>query len=62
VLWSVGLHVWFLVWLLVSGSNTWAVIAVGITAFVVWLFEKPGLLFISIAGGVCLLVLLGGRL
>jgi hypothetical protein len=58
VLWSVGLHVWWLVWLLVSGSNTWAVIAVGITAFVVWLFEKAGLVFILTGGVVLLLVVL----
>jgi hypothetical protein len=58
VLWSVGLFAWFLVWLLVSESTTWALIAVGITAVVVWLFEKPGLVFIGIAGGVCVLLLL----
>jgi hypothetical protein len=58
VRWPVGLFAWFLVWWLVSGSNTWALIAVGITAFVVFFFKKPGLIFILIAGGVCLLLLL----
>jgi hypothetical protein len=56
--WSVGMPVWFLVWLLVTGSTTWALIALGISAFVVWLFGKPGLVSILIAGGVCLLLLL----
>jgi hypothetical protein len=58
VRWSAGLSAWFLVWLLVSGSTTWALIAVGITAVVVWLFEKPGLVFILTAGGVLLLIVL----
>jgi hypothetical protein len=58
LLWPAGLGAWFLLWWLVSTSLTWAVIAIGITAFVVFLFEKPGLVFILIAGGVCLLFLL----
>jgi hypothetical protein len=58
VLWAAGLSAWFLVWVLVTGSDTWGLLAVAITAFVVWLFAKPGLVFITIAGGVCLLLLL----
>jgi hypothetical protein len=57
VLWAVGFGVWFLVWFGVSASITWAVIAVGISVAVVFLFEKAGLIFILIAGGVCVLLL-----
>jgi hypothetical protein len=60
VIGSLGLG-WFLVWQWASQSTTWAVIATGIAAFVVVLFQKPGLVFILIAGAVCfLLLLLGG--
>jgi hypothetical protein len=53
----VGLGLWFLLWWLVTTSLTWAVIAVGITAFIVWLFAKPGLWFIGIVGLLFLLIL-----
>jgi hypothetical protein len=58
VLWAVGLPVWFLLWLLVTGSGIRALIAVGITAMVVVLFKQAGLLFSITAGGVFLLLLL----
>jgi hypothetical protein len=54
--WSAGLSVWFLVWL-ATGANLWALVAIGITAFVVFLFEKPGLILLLTAGGVCVLLL-----
>jgi hypothetical protein len=61
VLWAVSTATSFCVGLLLSGSTTWGLIAMGFTAFVVFIFEKAGLIFISIAGGVCLLLwLLGG--
>jgi hypothetical protein len=61
VLWSVGLTAWFLVWFLAIGSPLAGLIAVSITAVVVYRFEKAGLLFISTAAGVFLLLwLLGG--
>jgi hypothetical protein len=53
----VGLGLWFLLWWAVSSSLTWAVIAVGITAFVLWLFAKPGLWFVGIVGLFFLLML-----
>jgi hypothetical protein len=53
---AVGLGLWFLLWWAVS-SLTWAVIAVGITAVVVWLFAKPGLWIIGIVGIFFLLML-----
>jgi hypothetical protein len=58
VLWAVGFGAWFLLWFGVSASIDWAVIAVGISVAVVFFFEKAGLIFILIAGGVCLLLLL----
>jgi hypothetical protein len=46
-------------WPLVSVSLTWTVIAFGITAIVALvLFEKAGLVFIGILGGLVLLLLL----
>lgn len=56
-LWVVCLYFWFSFWSAVSGSPTWGLIATGIAAFVVFMFGKPGLVVILIAGGVCLLVL-----
>jgi hypothetical protein len=58
VVWAVGFGGWFLLWFAVSASITWAVIAVGISVVLVCLFEKTGLIFMLIAGGVCLLLLL----
>jgi hypothetical protein len=58
VVWAVGFGVWFLLWFAVSASITWGVIAVGISVVLVCLFEKTGLIFMLIAGGVCLLLLL----
>jgi hypothetical protein len=61
VLWSISLTAWFLVWFFVIGSPLAGLIAMSITAVVVYLFEKAGLLFISTAAGVFLLLwLLGG--
>jgi hypothetical protein len=56
VLWLVSTAASFCLGFLLSGSTTWGLIAMGFTAFVVFIFEKAGLLFISIAGGVCLLL------
>ena len=58
VLWSVGLPVWFLLWLLVTGSGVLAFGAIAITAVVVGLFKQTGLLFILIAGVLFLLLVL----
>ena len=58
VLWSVGLPLWFLMWLLMTRSIIWAVIAIGITAVAVLLFKKAGVLFSITVGGVYLLLLL----
>jgi hypothetical protein len=58
VLWSVGQSVWFLVWLLVTGSAIWAFGAIAMTAVVVGLFKQTGLMFILTAGVVFLLLLL----
>jgi hypothetical protein len=58
VRWSVGLSAWFLVWFFAIGSPLAGLIAMSITAVVVYFFEKPGLLFILIAGGMFLLLLL----
>jgi hypothetical protein len=52
----IGLALWFLLWWAVS-SLTWAVIAVGISAFVIWLFAKPGLWVIGVVGLFFLLIL-----
>jgi hypothetical protein len=58
VRWSVGLSAWFLVWYFAIGSPLAGLIAISITAVVVYFFEKPGLLFILIAGGMFLLLLM----
>jgi hypothetical protein len=58
VRWSVGLSAWFLIWYFAIGSPLAGLIAMSITAVVVYFFEKPGLLFILIAGGMFLLLLL----
>jgi len=61
VVWLVSTAASFCLGFLLSGSTTWGLIAMGFTAFVVFIFEKAGLIFISIASGVCLLLwLLGG--
>jgi hypothetical protein len=61
VLWLLSAAASFCLGGLLSGTIIWGLIAMGVTAFVVFIFEKAGLLFISIAGGICLLVwLLGG--
>ena len=57
VLWAVGLTAWFLVWFFVIGSPLAGLIAMSITAGVVYRFAKAGLLFILTAGGVFLLLL-----
>jgi hypothetical protein len=58
VRWSGGLSIWFLMWLLVTQSGMWALVATGITAVMVWLLGKLGLILILIVGVVCLLMLL----
>ena len=58
VRWSVGLSAWFLIWYFAIGSPLAGLIAMSITAVVVYFFEKPGLLFILIAGGMFLLLLM----
>jgi hypothetical protein len=61
VLWLVSTTAAFCFGFLLSESTTWGFIAMGFTAFVVFLFEKAGLLVISTAAGVFLLLwLLGG--
>jgi hypothetical protein len=52
LLWLVGLGAWLMFWPLVSASLSWTVIAFGITAIVALaLFEKAGLVFLGILGG-----------
>jgi hypothetical protein len=61
VLWLLSSAASFCLGGLLSGSTTWGLIAMGFTAFVVFLFAKAGLIFISIAGGICVLLwVLGG--
>jgi hypothetical protein len=61
VLWLVSTAAAFCFGFLLSGSPTWGLIAMGFTALVVFIFEKAGLLFISTAAGVFLLLwVLGG--
>jgi hypothetical protein len=60
VYWSVGLSAWFLVWFFAIGTPLAGLIAMSITAVVVYFFEKAGLLMILIAGGMFLLLLATG--
>jgi hypothetical protein len=62
LLWLVSTAASFCLGFLLSGSTTWGLIAMGFTAFVVFIFEKAGVIFISITGGVCLLLWLLGAM
>jgi hypothetical protein len=58
LVWLAGLHLWWLLWFLVTGSVAIGVIAIGVTGFMWVFFEKTGLILSAIAGVACLLLLL----
>jgi hypothetical protein len=60
VYWSVWYTAWFLVWFFAIGSWIAGLVAMSISAVVVYFFAKAGVLFLLIAGGLFLLLLATG--